>query len=124
VYHRPATKEIGRFVGDAQFIPGDANGRRVACELGDLPIHGTATGPVEVMIRPEALRLTPAYETTAPNATVVARRFFGHDQTMTVQLDSGSALNARLGSYGGIRPGDRVHVGVRGAVLAFPREEE
>ena len=40
---------------------------------------------------------------------------------MTVRLDTGRILRARLGSYGGIRPGDRVRASVRGAVLAFPR---
>jgi iron(III) transport system ATP-binding protein len=100
LYHRPATKQIGMFVGDAQFIPGEASGRRVACELGDLPIHGTAAGRVDVMIRPEALRLTPATETTAPNATVLARRFFGHDQVMTVALDSGCTLHPRSDDSG------------------------
>ncbi len=123
LYHRPVSKEIGVFVGDAQFIPGTATGRRVTCELGDLPAHGTASGPVDVMIRPEALRMTPPTDQVPANATVLARLFFGHDQLMKIQLDSGRTLNARMGSYGGIRPGDRVHVGVRGAVLSFPPEE-
>lgn len=123
LYHRPATKAIGVFVGDAQFIPGTGSGRRVSCELGDLPAHGAANGPVEIMIRPEALRLTPPGEAAPANATILTRLFFGHDQLMKLQLDSGSTLNARIGTYGGIRPGDRVHVGLRGAVLTFPRDE-
>ena len=52
------------------------------------------------------------------------RLFFGHDQVMKLKLDSGLVVRARLGTYGGIRPGDRVHVGVRGAVLTFPREHQ
>lgn len=123
LYHRPASRTIGAFVGDAQFIPGESAGRRVTCELGVLPAHGAATGPVDVMIRPEALRLTPPTEAAPANATVLTRLFFGHDQLMTVKLDSGSTINARLGTYGGIRPGDRVHVGIRGAVLTFPGDE-
>jgi iron(III) transport system ATP-binding protein len=123
LYHFPASRQIGVFVGDAQFIPGDARGRRVLTELGDLPVHGSAAGPVDVMLRPESLRLTPPNEEQAANATVLTRLFFGHDQLMRIRLDTGSTLNARLGTYGGIRPGDRVHAGVRGAVLTFPREE-
>ena len=42
----------------------------------------------------------------AANATVLTRLFYGHDQLMRVQLDSGRTLSARLGTYGGIRPGD------------------
>ncbi len=122
LYHRPAGREIGVFVGNAQFIPGEGKGRRVVCALGELPAHGTANGPVDVMLRPESLRLTPSTDGQAANATVLTRAFFGHDQLMTVRLDTGGTLNARLGTYGGIRPGDRVHVSIRGAVLTFPRE--
>lgn len=122
LYHRPVDKAVGLFVGDAQFIPGESAGRRVTCELGELPAHGGVTGLVDVMLRPEALRLSPPTELLQANATIVSRLFFGHDQVMKIRLDSGSTLNARLGTYGGMRPGDRVHVGVRGAVLTFPRE--
>jgi iron(III) transport system ATP-binding protein len=123
LYHRPVNRQIGVFVGDAQFLPGEARGRRVLTELGELPIHGHASGAVDVMLRPESLRLTPPTDELPANATVLTRLFFGHDQLMRVRLDSGRTVSARLGSYGGIRPGDRVHAGVRGAVLTFPREE-
>jgi hypothetical protein len=57
------------------------------------------------------------------NASVLTRAFFGHDQLMKIRLDTGSVLHARLGTYGGIRPGDRVQASVRGAVLTYPRAE-
>ena len=120
LYHRPATREIAAFVGDAQFLPGIAAGRRVSCELGDLPLNGTADGPVDVMLRPESLRLTPGSEESPANATVLTRLFYGHDQVLTVRLDTGTTLRARLGSYGGIRPESRVQVTVRGGVQTFP----
>jgi iron(III) transport system ATP-binding protein len=123
LYHRPVNRTVAAFVGDAQFLPGEGTGRRVATDLGDLPAIGMVDGPVEVMLRPEALRLTPAGDEVTPNATVQHRLFFGHDQLMTLRLDTGRLLRARLGSYGGIRPGDRVHVGVRGAVLTFARDQ-
>ncbi len=121
LYHRPVSRAVAAFVGDAQFLPGEASGRRVATVLGDLPVNGQATGPVEVMLRPEALRLAPAQGTATGNGRVLSRRFFGHDQLLTVRLDSGQTLRVRVGAYGGIRPEDRVVVGVRGAVLVFPR---
>jgi iron(III) transport system ATP-binding protein len=120
IYHRPATRWVAGFVGDAQFLPGEASGRRVATELGLVPVNGRAQGPVDVMLRPEALRLAPPPPGAQGNATVVTRAFFGHDQVLTVRLDTGRVLRARLGPYGGIRPGDRVVAGVRGAVLVFP----
>ena len=121
LYHRPVSRAVGAFVGDAQFLPGEANGRRVATVLGDLPVHGQATGAVEVMLRPEALRLAPAQGPATGNGRVLSRLFYGHDQLLTVRLDSGQTLRVRVGAYGGIRPDSRVVVGVRGAVLTFPR---
>ena len=124
LYHRPVNRAVAAFVGDAQFIPGDGIGRRVRCDLGDLPVIGSVDGPVDVMLRPESLRLTlPTDGSNLPNATVLTRAFYGHDQLMTVRLDSGRVLRARLGTYGGIRPQDRVHVSVRGAALTFPRPD-
>ncbi len=122
LYHRPANPQIAAFVGDAQFIPGIASGHRVSCDLGDVPTIGVADGPVDVMLRPESLRLSLDSVESPANATVVTRLFYGHDQIMTIRLDSGRTLRARLGSYGGIRPGSRVQASVRGAVLTFPRD--
>jgi iron(III) transport system ATP-binding protein len=126
LYHRPASRRIADFVGDVQFLPGQASGRRANTVLGDIPLHGTFEGPVDVMLRPEMLRLTPA---AAPEhhegtpATIVSRSFFGHDQLLTLWLDNGQPLKARLGAYGGFRPGDRVLVSVRGGALAYPHEQ-
>jgi iron(III) transport system ATP-binding protein len=126
LYHRPASRTIADFVGDVQFLPGQASGRRAKTVLGELPLHGAFEGPVDVMLRPEMLRLTPAatpehHEGTP--ATIVSRAFFGHDQLLTLQLDSGPTLKARLGAYGGFRPGDRVLVSVRVGALAYPHEQ-
>jgi hypothetical protein len=41
---------------------------------------------------------------------------------LTLRLESGELLKARLGAYGGFRPGDRVSVSVRGGALAFAHE--
>ncbi|MBA2278336.1 MAG: ABC transporter ATP-binding protein [Chloroflexia bacterium] len=121
LYHRPVDRRVAAFVGDAQFLPGEARGRRVDTVLGPLPLAGQAEGAVDVLLRPETIRLALAPEADPTNAQVTNREFFGHHQSLTVQLDAGGALRARLGSYGGIRRGDRVQVSVRGAVLAFPR---
>ena len=123
LYHRPVSPRVATFVGDAQFVDGQALGRRVMTELGDLPLTRTTTdGPVRVMIRPEQIRLVPPRVGEPPNAMVEDRLFFGHDQLLRVRLETGSTVQVRLGAYGGIRPGHVIHVAVRGAVTAFPRE--
>jgi len=120
LYHRPATRQIATFVGDAQFVDGIATGRRVQTEFGSLPLTSAADGPVSVMIRPEQIRLVPPRVNEPANAIVEDRLFFGHDQLLRVRLQTGSTVQVRLGAYGGIRPGHIVHVAVRGAVTAFP----
>jgi iron(III) transport system ATP-binding protein len=126
LYHRPATRAIADFIGDVQFVRGEASGRRARTVLGEIPLHGAFEGPVDVMLRPEMLRLTPGSPSEGDEgtpATIVSRAFFGHDQLLTLQLDSGEQLKARLGAYGGFRPGDRVTVSVRGGALAYPHEQ-
>jgi iron(III) transport system ATP-binding protein len=122
LYHRPATKQIATFVGDAQFVDGVASGRRVQTELGNLPLTSAAEGPVSVMIRPEQIRLVPPRINEPANAIVEDRLFFGHDQLLRVRLETGGIISVRLGAYGGIRAGHIVHVAVRGAVTAFPAD--
>ena len=123
LYHRPVSPEVAEFVGDAQFLPGEAAGRRVSTPLGNLPVTGNVEGPVSVMLRPEMLRLVPEQEGEGTNGSVLTREFYGHDQVMHVRLEDGTVVRARLGSYGGIRPGDNVRVAVRGSVLTFRRTE-
>ena len=120
LYHRPASKQIATFVGDAQFVDGVASARRVQTELGNLPLTTAANGPVSVMIRPEQIRLVPPRINEPANAIVEDRLFFGHDQLLRVRLETGGTVHVRLGAYGGIRAGHIVHVAVRGAVTAFP----
>ena len=123
LYHRPATRAVAAFVGDAQFLPGEASGDRVISELGTSPVIGQATGAVDIVLRPESLRvqrLAPAQDPIA-EGTVHSRRFFGHDQLLVVRLDTGRQLRVRAGPLAGVFPGDRVQVTVRGPVQVFPR---
>ena len=97
LYYRPVNKHVAKFVGESHFLPGEMEGRRVACELGTLPAYGQSTGSVEVMVRPEMLRMSPAGDGNLDNASVLTRLFFGHDQLMRIQLDSGALRNGSAG---------------------------
>ena len=118
LYHRPATREVAAFVGDANFLPGVAEAGHVRCELGNLPLLEDHEGEVEVMLRPEALVLRGLAD---GRAIVEDREFYGHDQVLRLRLDSGRTLRSRLVGGPGFRPGTRVAVGVWGPVAAFPR---
>jgi len=65
VYDRPANRFVAEFIGDSNFFAGRADpGRPGVVELDKIgPVRvapGAAAGEVDVMIRPERLRLTPA----------------------------------------------------------------
>ena len=128
LYHRPATREVAEFVGEANFVPGIADDGRLWCALGDVPACGACVGSVEAMLRPEALHLRalPNEENadSGVGATVLEREFYGHDQLIKLRLDSGPILCSRLGGGPGFRPGERVAVEVRGQALVFPDVSE
>jgi iron(III) transport system ATP-binding protein len=105
LYEQPATRSVATLVGDADFLPGQADGEAATCELGRLPLAHPVHGPVEVLLRPEAVALAVASDGTA---TVAATEFFGHDQLVTARLPSGATVRARLGPRRIARPGDRV----------------
>lgn len=121
LYHRPASRFVAEFIGDAQFLRAFGRDRRAETPIGEVPLVDEAHGPVEVLIRPEHVRLERARgEASGRHGRVLTREYFGHDQLLTVGLDHGDKVVARLGAYSGIRPGDEVWVSVRGAMLAFP----
>lgn len=118
LYRRPASRQVATFLGQANFLPGQASNGHVTCELGRLPASGIHTGPVTVMLRPEAIRLTPD---EAGPARVVEQEYYGHDQLVTLHLDSGTVLQSRLlGWEGDFSPGQRVRLDVQDSVVVYP----
>jgi iron(III) transport system ATP-binding protein len=122
IYRNPADLWVARFVGDANVLEGEMVGEgKVSCALGVLECRGTASGNdsgtrLQVVVRPEQLRLTPS-----PVAAAVLhdRQYFGHDALARVTLPDGTDLVAR-GTAASLPP-DRTHVsvGCDGEVIAF-----
>jgi iron(III) transport system ATP-binding protein len=119
VYLRPGTRAVATFVGEANFIPGEALGERVVCSLGPLPLATPADGAVDVMVRPEMIGLSPAPE---GRGTIQQVTFFGHDQLVDVRLCDGTLVQARTLPRLDLAPGGRVDLSVDGPVVAFRRE--
>ncbi len=116
LYLRPVDPWVGRFLGDADFLPGIASSGKVETFVGTFATD--LDGPVEVMIRPETVR----YERDPDgSARIVDREFFGHDQLVTLQFDDGLLLRSRTGPMGGLQVDQRVRVSVDEAVT-FPAE--
>jgi ABC-type Fe3+/spermidine/putrescine transport system ATPase subunit len=66
VFHEPASRFVARFLGIADFLPGQIENGAVRTLLGDLPVPnnaGDATN-VDVMIRPDDVQIVPC-ETSA-----------------------------------------------------------
>ncbi|GAA1502047.1 ABC transporter ATP-binding protein [Dactylosporangium maewongense] len=119
VYAAPATPEVGRFLGDAMLLRGQADGRAVHCCLGRLDLAEPATGDVLVMVRPEQLVLREPSGTTASVASVT---YHGADAMVRLDLAGQSThLVARVPGDRTPRPGDEVGITVPAPVRSFPR---
>jgi iron(III) transport system ATP-binding protein len=119
VYLRPRDRAVADFLGDAQYLPGTAGGTSVECVLGSAQLASPASGPVSLVIRPEALELLPAGGDGVPG-TVQDRQFLGQSVLLAVALDAGPVLSVRTDPYSAPGPGERVRVRLRGPVHALP----
>ncbi len=116
LYERPASREVAAFVGAANFLPGAADGATATCILGRVALARPAHGPVELLVRPELVALTPDQD--APH-TVVECSYFGADQMVELQLAGGPRVYARVAAGLDLAPGDRARAEVRGEAVAF-----
>jgi len=118
LYRQPVSREVATFIGDANFIPGFAYGRHVETLLGNLETQVAVQGPVDVLVRPETIEISPA-PPDAQAHRVRQQLFFGHDQLVTVLLASGETIDVRLGPAHSFAINQPVHLHVRGPVMAY-----
>ncbi len=122
LYRNPVSREVGAFVGEANFLPAEAHGMAAVCVLGDVPLQSAHDGAVELLIRPENLLLTGEYASpeNTVNARILWREFYGHDQRVGLELaEDGTRLVARASASLSYQRDDTVQVGVIDSVLAF-----
>ena len=105
LYTGPATRDVASFIGDANLLPGTARGRVASTPIGSVPLRTDADGAVDVLVRPEQLRLAPG------DSGVVDRlEYYGHDAVYHVRRDNGALVRVRVIDTPQYRPGDRVDV--------------
>lgn len=116
LYELPATREVAEFIGDANFLPGIACEGAAETALGAIPLHASADGPVEVMVRPERLAVCPG-----DLATIEAIEYFGHDAVYRLRMDDGAMVRSRVIGAPALGPGERVDLEFTGApTVAYP----
>ncbi len=118
IYGQPATRWIAEFVGEAEVLTGTAGDGYVECELGRIGVDPGFRGAADVIVRPESIALgtSPSPRGGDAAGVVVARTFYGHDQLVRVQLDSGRQIRSRRLGFPAWHPGDRVKIWIEGPV--------
>ncbi|MEV1243996.1 ABC transporter ATP-binding protein [Nonomuraea sp. NPDC050022] len=110
VYDRPATPFVAEFVGTMNHLAGHVSGDQVTVLGQLLPVDGEPPGilEVDVLIRPEAVRVTPDPE---GKAEVLAASFRGASVRLRVALSGGEVLADVPGHEAvSLAPGTRVTV--------------
>ncbi len=120
LYERPVSRRAAQFMGDANFLSGQARGDVALTALGTVPLAGSAHGPVDVLLRPEALALDGSE--AGARAIVTRQMYLGARQAVWVTLvEGGTALKVLCEAGTSWQPGQAVSVRVAGAGMAFPR---
>ncbi len=103
LYEQPQNPWIASFVGDANLVTGQATGDRAISPIGDVPLKTPAHGAVDVLIRPEDLRVDDGGD-----YLVSLVEYYGHDAMVTITLSEGVEVLARVPARAGLARGDRV----------------
>jgi len=112
LYDRPASPWVAQFVGDANLVAGVADGPWADTSLGRVALREDAVGAVQVLLRPEELRLTPAGQVA--DGTVELIEYYGHDCVTFARLIAGEVIRVRSGSSPRFGRGDQVGVRYEG----------
>lgn len=126
IYRHPASAFVARFLGDVNWLHGTAASGRIESPVGDVAADGFLVGErVDVLIRPEGLHLVRDDSEAGPGARVVERRLVGHSTLVTLRLQDGETLRARILGQSAPEPGSDVRIRFEdNAVLVFPCTNE
>jgi iron(III) transport system ATP-binding protein len=97
-----------------------AEAGRADTAIGPVPLAAELRGDVDVLLRPEQLRVSAGRE-----AIIDAVEYFGHDAVYLTRLPGGDALRVRVLDAPEFRPGDTVDLDyVGGPTVGYPRARE
>jgi iron(III) transport system ATP-binding protein len=136
LYRNPVDAELARFMGDTILLTGSASGDSVRCALGTLslvkrmpdapvpdaqvPDSEVPDAEVDVLVRPEQVRLDP---TSQLRAEVMAVTFYGPSASVKLRLVAGErqVVTAQVPGYAAPVVGIETGLIVDGAVTAWRR---
>ncbi len=125
LYSRPATPFVAEFIGTMNRLPGEMSGGSTVTVLGTtVPVQqdaATATGAVDVLIRPENLAVAPS---EGGNGIVSNRTFLGSITRLSVLLSGDTEVRIDVSSTAAaaMLPGTAVQVTLPSEpVLVAPR---
>jgi putative spermidine/putrescine transport system ATP-binding protein len=126
LYTRPATAFVAEFVGTMNRVPGELSGSQVSALGTVVPVNDTGAGhpdgPVDVLVRPENLRVAAV---SGGNGIVTDRTFRGSVTRISVLISGDVAVQVDVASAGAaaLLPGASVQVSLDGsAVLVAGRQ--
>ena len=121
LYAHPSSRAVATFVGDANFLPGEATGLVAETAVGAIPLRDPATGPVDVLARPEQLEVCdPAPDGAGAPAVIEAVEYYGHDAVYLIRPAAGPLFRSRVIATPRYRAGDQVRVAyVGGPTIAY-----
>ncbi|MGB7342463.1 MAG: ABC transporter ATP-binding protein [Phototrophicaceae bacterium] len=117
LYTRPSTRQVANFVGEANFIKGQATGSSAETVLGRVKLLSPKEGDIEILVRPDMLHLLPTDEGTP--ATVLWREYYGHNQRVGLKLEDGTEMIARTDTQIIYKTGQNIRVSVYAPLLGF-----
>ncbi len=117
LYEQPVDRWLAGFVGEADTVPGEAEGDIAYTVMGPMKLQSPLHGEVDVLLRPEELTLTEGN-----SGTVDHIEFFGHDTLYYIRRGDGDVLRCRTTGAPRFRMGSGVDIGHSGVrTVAFPR---
>jgi iron(III) transport system ATP-binding protein len=123
LYRQPINADLANFLGEAVFLPGFAANGQVDCALGALSLADPdVDGAVQVMVRPEQIKVFDAARDGGVAARVRDVQFFGHDALVRFAVDEGGRggdVTARMFSHLLPQPNRQVWLQVEGVVAVF-----
>jgi iron(III) transport system ATP-binding protein len=129
VYLHPVDANMATFLGEANFIDAQVDGRVASTALGALTVvtvngQAAVAGAATVVIRPEQIALTAGHTAPGLNGWVVESNYHGHDSVISVAPDRSAdcaAIRVRIMGATSYDVGAPVSLTASGDVAAWPK---